>query len=263
MKKLIEWEVVKGDIYDYQLQSLKEYQGLYRNDNDNLLNIVSTRYNPIYNSKLEEVVLKLSEDTGFPVESIVEFKGGKRIIANLKASDNIIVDGYEYKDYLVVGNSHDGFSSFFVGHSSKMVRCSNQFYKLDQKYKVRHKGDVIGKIDSISGIFDTYKKLSDETYKSISLFSQVEIDNHLKDSLIKRLVKLDDEERISTRKQNIITDLYTCINKETSELGNNLLGLFNGVTYYTTHVKNNNSLFGISAKYNETAFEFCVDNYYF
>jgi hypothetical protein len=58
-------------------------------------------------------------------------------------------------------------------------------------------------------------------------------------------------------------DFQNSINIETADLGNNLFGLFNSVTHYTTHkLKNENTfgnLFGTANKINEKAYDLVLE----
>jgi hypothetical protein len=66
---------------------------------------------------------------------------------------------------------------------------------------------------------------------------------------IKPEVDLNDEKSISTRTRNNLSRFYIDLNGELSQKGDNMWGLFSGVTKYTTHSysKNDNTevkLFG-------------------
>lgn len=63
-------------------------------------------------------------------------------------------------------------------------------------------------------------------------------------------------------KNNIIANIEYSIQKECSALGDNALGLFQGITHYTTHIKNSKSKvfgnpFGSLNELNQTAYAFC------
>jgi hypothetical protein len=78
---------------------------------------------------------------------------------------------------------------------------------------------------------------------------------------------MNEEERLgtvemSTRKQNIVNDLWKSIDKETLALGDNLFGLFNGITHYATHIRQSKettfgNALGSLARINNEAFAFC------
>jgi hypothetical protein len=98
-------------------------------------------------------------------------------------------------------------------------------------------------------------------------FAQVQIDDVVKQSLVERLTRMTNEEKLGTkeisiRKENVMNNLWQSIDKECLALGDNLFGLFNGATHYTTHTKKvkepifGNCL-GSLARINNDAFEFC------
>ena len=102
-------------------------------------------------------------------------------------------------------------------------------------------------------------------------FADVKIDDSIKKSLVERLTRMNEEEKLgnelSTRKSNIIANMNYSIQRECADLGENAFGLFNGITHYTTHIKNakNNAFgnpFGSVNELNQTAFKFCNDLVY-
>jgi hypothetical protein len=65
------------------------------------------------------------------------------------------------------------------------------------------------------------------------------------------------ESDVSTRKKNQISDFEKALERETSEKGGTLWGLFNAVTYYTNHMEKSDDhhlMFGGGYKKNLTAF---------
>jgi hypothetical protein len=70
----------------------------------------------------------------------------------------------------------------------------------------------------------------------------------VKDLVIRRLFDIEKEERLdsddlSTNKKNKLSRFYIDLNGELNQKGDNLWGLFSGVTKYTTHSysKNDNT----------------------
>ena len=52
-------------------------------------------------------------------------------------------------NYMVVGNSYDGSTSFFIGTSDEYLRCTNQFSQLLKTMKVRNSKNSKSKRDDL------------------------------------------------------------------------------------------------------------------
>jgi Domain of unknown function (DUF932) len=266
MIEKLSWEVVERPLFSNNTQ-LNGYKALYRSDNQELLQVAKSTYTPTTNERFLEVVERLSEITGFPIELFDEVAGGKKVIAFLKCTDPVTVNGYKFKDWLMVGNSHDGSTGFFIGNSNMMIRCENRFTQQFQNLKVLHTRNHDLKIDSLTNSFDEYVMQRQRFYNRFSEYVDFEVVEEDKTKIVNSLVQvtpleIEQPETMSSRKQNIITDIHRSIERETIELGNNLFGLFNGITHYTSHIRRQKSLvfcnaFGTSADFNHRAFTLC------
>lgn len=260
------WDVIERPIYSNNAE-LNGYKAIFRSDNEHLLNVAKATYTPTTNSRFIEVVERLSDITDFPIRCYDEFQGGKKILAYLECTQPIQVQGFDFKDYMLIGNSHDSSTGFFIGNSSQMIRCSNRFSAMFRQLQVRHTRNHDNEIDQLLNCVDSYMKHRRQLFNKMERFANVEVDEEIKNALIARLVNMTQEEmlgqsELSSRKRNIILDIDKSILLECNALGDNLFGLFNGVTHYTTHIRSNKeevfcNALGGGAKLNDTAFEFC------
>lgn len=265
-----DWEIVEKPISSGGMV-LDNYKAIFRGgERPNLLNVAKKSYTPTPNARFGEVVSELNKITGFPIECYDEFQGGRKVLAFLKCTEPIKVAGYEFKDYMLVGNSHDSSTGFFIGNSSMMVRCQNRFSKVFRQLQVRHTSNHDAQISQLLQYFKVYMAERKALFAQMERFSAIKIDQSIKDALIKRLVRMGQEEALATdefsaRKRNLVLAMQGSINLECNELGNNLFGLLNGITHYTTHVKKMEqpkvfgNAFGSLARINEQAYEFCEE----
>ena len=127
--------------------------------------------------------------------------------------------------------------------------------------KVRHTASMMAKVDAICLQIEEVLRSEEAIFNKIERMSQVEIDPKVRKMVLQKMLNLQKEERLadlstlSTRKKNILSDLQVSITGEiygqegSMGKGENLWGLFSGITHYTTHkLKGNadeNKLFGI------------------
>lgn len=211
------WEVEERPVYANGMK-LEGYKGLFRGNTSNLLSIQKTSYSPTTNGRFIEVAERLNEITGFPIKNFYEVDGGRKTLAFLECTEPIEVAGFEFKDYLMLGNSFDGSTSFFIGNSSIMVRCSNRFSKNFRQLQVMHTKYNDGRIDSLCRMFESFMIQRKLLFKKMESFEQIKVDDTIKKALIERLLKMDSEERLgtelSTRKSNIIAQINASIELE-------------------------------------------------
>jgi hypothetical protein len=126
--------------------------------------------------------------------------------------------------------------------------------------KVRHTMNMHTRIDllcvQIEGVLQSEQKI----FKQIKRMSEVQIDQKVKDLVLTKMLNLQKEERLAdlttltNQKRNILSALEVSLNGEIlggeghTPKGDNLWGLFSGITHYTTHNlkgdANENKLFG-------------------
>lgn len=267
---LSDWKVEETPIYgtlNGKTHVLEGFKALVRSDNGNVLNVCKPSYTALSNASFIEATEKFSDVTGFPIMDICEIDGGKKALSFLKCTETVEIDGFEFKDYLMLGNSHDGSTPFFCGNSNMMIRCKNRFARAFRSLKARHSQSLEININAIQTEFANYKAHQQEYYKTLNTFKKVEVSEELKNSLRDRLAGLTQEERlgkveINTKKKNIMNTIDHSFSREMSDLGFNLYGLFGGVTHYTTHALtvrkgNEYSMFNRSEDMNLDAYSWC------
>ena len=259
------------DIQEYPVHSNGvihgNYKAIHRDDNNKLLNIVKRQYTPATNKMFVEVVEKLSSITGFPVHGYTEFGNGERLIGYLK-SENTKVAGFENSNYMIVGNSFDYSTGFFTGLTNIVLRCENQFSQITKQKSVRHNSMLAERIEEMYIHYQNFTHQEKILKTKFERWHGITIDADLKEMFVNNILNITDrmikDDEVSTVKLNQKKSLFAAINRETNEMGNNLYGMFNGVTYYTTHEKGSKNkifgnVFGHLADINNRAFAFAED----
>lgn len=236
--------------------------GLVREDTNEILGVHSNGYVPYQNDQLVDLLQRVSSLTGLEIHKGGEFGGGKKVFIQLKSNDLKI--GNDRVEGFVTGiNSFDGSTSLAFGNSNLTISCQNTFFAAYKNLeKVRHTKNMNFKIDEICRGIDTLVQEEQEMFTTIKRMSEMSYDQKTKDRVIKSLFDIDydiqlvgyrDSEELSTNTKNKLSRLYIDMNGELQEKGDNLWGLFSGVTKYTTHSlsKNDNTenkMFGTYGK---------------
>lgn len=216
--------------------------GIVREDDSTILGIHSNGYVPYQNDQMMELLFKVSQQTGLDVHKGGSFGGGRKVFVQLKSND-LTLGTDRIEGYITGINSFDGSTSLSFGPSSKTISCQNTFFGVykDLDSKVRHTKNMELKIDDICRQIEGVVQEETNVFGSIVRMSETRFDDVIKDRVIKSLfniernVDIKDVDSLSTVTQNKLSRFYIDLNGELKEKGDNIWGLFSGVTKYTTH----------------------------
>jgi len=250
----LSWEVVEKPVFDERGQTIKNYKTLVRSDNFKHLSIVTDKYTVTPNQFFLSFVFQLAKATGWKVERFGEVQEGRKILAFLKQENNNLA-GFKADKYLLIGNSHDSSSAFFIGSTSILARCENQFTQRHQKIKFFHSANQQNALQMFD--FNTFLSIEQRHEEQLKQMQNKALAPADKDNFIKHTLNIEDLSKSRNAEM-----LSASIERETSDLGKNVFGLLQGATYYTTHEKKQNkkvfgNVFGGAAQTNARAFEFC------
>ena len=223
--------------------------GIVREDDNSVLGIHSTGYSPYQNEQMMELLHKVTNRTGLKIHSGGLFNGGGKVYVQLK-SDDLTLGTDRIEGYITGINSFDGSTSLSFGPSSKTISCQNTFWGVYRglNNKVRHTKSLEIKVEEILFEINKVEEREKQMFEDIVKLSETRFDKVIEDSVIRKLFDIDkridykDEEQISGVKRNQLSKFYVDLNGELNEKGDNLWGLFSGVTKFTTHsIKGGNS----------------------
>lgn len=258
------WDVMSKPIYDHNGKVITSHKNICRDDNEDSIFVMGKRYEPLKNEELWNFAQKISEATGCNIKGHSQFKKGRVVMVQLEnTKKDIIVAGHKMKSNIIVGNSFDGTRPIFLGCSDTYIRCSNQFGRILQTMTIRHSKQQLLKMEELVKEIGKYFNEYDALIQTLNDFSNVKLDDAVRSLLVNEILDVDSTipyHDLSTRKKNQIEALESSIESEVKDLGGNLLGLFNGVTHFTTHKmksKDDYQLHGTTALRNNKALSFC------
>lgn len=250
-------------------------KAILRNDNGSLLGIVGKDYFPVSNQSLLELSKLICKAGEFELKGFDEINNGRVILAFLQNKNpNLKLNNCVMREFLIIGNSHDGTRPFYIGTGSTLIRCENQFYSTLKVFRKKHTSPLEYNEVLASQIVRLYKQKKSQVYGVFDGMEQVPVRENQIRQMIKEIERLLNRESKDSKKENSLSPsmqtLRACIDREMRELGNNAFGLFNGVTWYTSHeMRNSESVFGriggTAYQINQKAYKFCMQlkNAYF
>jgi hypothetical protein len=133
----LRWEVSKQPLL---LPSGHEtgFYGIVRSDNQHTFTTAKEGYTPYQNSELAELLIRISEKTGYDIHSGGMFNGGGKVYIQLNTGNQIQdigKDRTQVKGYITGINSHDGTTSLKWGNANITISCSNTFAMATKQLK--------------------------------------------------------------------------------------------------------------------------------
>jgi hypothetical protein len=107
--------------------------------------------------------------------------------------------------------------------------------------KVRHTKNMIVKVDEICKGLERVVEQEKVIFDNIIKLSETKLSDNNIDSVLRKLfnikpeINYNDDEQTSTNLKNKMSRFYIDLDGEMKQKGDNLWGLFSGVTKYTTH----------------------------
>jgi phage/plasmid-like protein (TIGR03299 family) len=267
----LDWKVVTEEVTTKSGIIIPGKMAIVREDTKVPLSIMADSYNPFQNHELIELLERVSNQTGMEIANSGLFGDGEKVFIQLK-SDNLRLGNDRIEGYLTGINSFDGSTSLAFGPSNVTISCTNSFYAAFRglNTKVRHTKNMGVRIEDICKSLELTLEQEKVMFKHIVELSETRIGKGNIDSVIRSLfnvskeVDLTDDEALSTVTKNKIDRFYVDLNGELKGKGDNLWGLFSGVTKYTTHSINSNGnlenkMFGVYGNRERVIFNDLVD----
>lgn len=251
------------------------YFGLINSQSNEVINTVKEGYTVSQNDEIVELVLRGMESFGsaLSVQKAGSLNGGRKVFMQLAIEGESKVGYDTIKRYVTIIDSNDGSTSLSIGIGDLTMSCSNQFAKFYAKgeAKFRHSASLTDKLRGIPQLIELALSESLKQIEVYNRFVSTPVSKALAHELVKsllgfdRLSSMNELSSKSTRSINTMDKLYSHIDREMADKGQNVWGLHSGVTSYTTHEisvpKRDNAriesvLIGGAYKMNQTSLKF-------
>jgi len=238
----LDWSVRTEGIQSVSGIEIPESVAIVREDTNKVLSIRGIGYHPYQNYDLMELLYRVSNKTGLEIHRGGFFGDGEKVFIQLK-SDDLKLGNDRIEGFLTGINSFDGSTSLAFGPTSLTISCQNTFFGAFRQMttKVRHTKNMVLRVEDICQKLEVALNDEKEIFTNIVKLSETPLDEIIRDTVTRQLFKipknvlLNDAKAISTRTRNLMDRYYIDSKGEMEQKGNNLWGLFSGVTKFTTH----------------------------
>lgn len=269
----LNWRVNSEPIQTESGLIINGYNALIREDTNDVLSVRTDSYFPYQNQELMELLFQVSNQTGLQVHKGGFFGKGEKVFIQLKSND-LRLGSDRIEGYLTGINSFDGSTSLAFGPSNLTISCQNKFFAAFKELdtKVRHTKNMVIRVDEICRSLEMVLVEEQKVFDNIVRLSETRFDDVVKDRITKHLfnikkeVDLNDVDSISGKTRNSLARFHMDLDGELRDKGDNLWGLFSGVTFYSTHSmtkdkerNTKNKMFGVYGKREKEIFADLVE----
>ena len=222
------------------------YYGLFNSKTGECINTAKEGYTVSQNSDVVEMVLTGMQKFGskLSVSKAGSINGGRRVYIQLAIEGVVKIGDDTMKQFVTVIDSNDGSTGLSVGIGDIQMHCNNQFFKFYKagNSRYRHTATITQKIKEIPMLIETALSENLRQVRTYERFLSTELSKDLAHKVVKEvmgydrvLTSLEERNKMTGRSKEMMDMLYNNIEHEFGEVGENLFGLFNGVTRYTTY----------------------------
>lgn len=252
----LNWTVREESLTTQSGIIIPKQKAIVRDDTNEVLSIHGEGYYPYQNHQLIELLDKVSQQSGLPIHRGGLFGNGEKVFIQLKSND-MKLGNDRIEGYITGINSFDGTTSLAFGPSNITISCQNTFFGAFRSMdtKVRHTKNMVMRVEDICRGLEKVIDEESKMFEDIKMLSETRMTKQNEDWVTRTLfnimkeVDMNDEEQVSSVTRNKLTRFYVDLNGELKEKGDNMWGLFSGVTKWTTHSMNKgdnseNKMFG-------------------
>ena len=265
--KNLDWEIKTEPIQVNGGISIGK-KAIIRSDNNKILGVVGENYKPVLNSTMKDLVNEISKSGEFELEGYREYYEGKVIHCFMRNTNSYLnMNGHMVHERMGISNSHDGSKRFSIFTYTAMERCGNIYADYLNVFSKKHLSNLYFDSHEVKELLRKYKSKKDSIYTSFDGMDKIKIDEGIIEKLIADVYNMLSKDSSLPKTKNwrespSMQNLLESINIEMGQLGNNLFGLFNGVTYYTSHQMRNadselSKINGTAHLINQKAYKFC------
>jgi phage/plasmid-like protein (TIGR03299 family) len=220
--------------------------GIVREDTRKTFATCKDSYVPYQNSELAELLLRISEKTGYSVHSGGQFNGGGKVYIQL-ATGNEIKDLGENRTkvqgFATGINSHDGTTALKWGSVNFTICCRNTFASAQRTLQnsAKHTNSIHNRVEESIRTINGIAKVEQTIFEQFIRLATIPATKENIATIVNNATGVNlnasasERENYSTYSLNRAGELTDSISQEMRSKGATLWGLFSGVTHYTSH----------------------------
>jgi hypothetical protein len=234
----LDWEVRMEDLVAQPSNLETPCAGIFRNDTDTYLGVVSKRYTIYQNKELVDTIMEAAKHFDLEIKKGGYLFDGERVYLQLELPD-VYVGNSQVKRYITALNSHNGNGSLCFGATNEILNItpsgveSTRFFKIFKGLdKFRHSKNVHKTVEqAIRGMFASITSENKETLL-MQKMAKLKVEDEVLREIMYKCYSVDINKTIAempTRTQNRVKAISDVLEGEVNKQDGSLWGLFQGV----------------------------------
>jgi len=257
-KAKLNWTVSKRPVFslsnigDNYIGTSKHF-AIARDDNDHILGIVGTDYQPIQNSELAYMCERI-QGTDVVVETAGSLNGGERVWIQMRGNPfGVGPKSDENIPYCVLTNGHNGMHPLDALPTTYRVICQNtlnmalgQARKNKMMISIKHSGNVQSRIESLYNAIAEFRDRTQKFHSKADTLAHRSVNVEFVQKFWTEIYAnmfgdvwenptCQDDERDNLKASSVLTKWSNTFDLESKESGANLWTAVNAVTHWLDH----------------------------
>lgn len=239
----LDWEVKKVPLtYEHDNKpNISPYYGLVRNDNGAILGNCTKDYHIGQNKDIVQSLVAIADGHNFEISRGGAINKGSKVYLQLELPGLVDIGPDKVTRYITALSRHDGRGALAFSLTNQVMSCQNMFNKIMRgaEYKIRHTASMQERLLEMQKAISILINGDQALTEQFRTWAHTDITKDLANEMVNYLLNTDKlaDEEMSTKKLKHINEMRTVIKSEMNTKGENLWGLFNGVTYFANHLK--------------------------
>jgi phage/plasmid-like protein (TIGR03299 family) len=276
-KSGLNWDVELTPLVTADTQAPVAHKAVRRVSDGRVLGVVGPRFCVLQNRDAFQWFQPFLDAREAALHTAGSLRGGSRVwvLAKIERSPLVIAAGDEVEKFVLLSHGHDGSLAVRVGFTPIRVVCANSLalahrHDASKLIRLKHTRDVLENLTNVREVMDLANQEFEATAEQYRLLARRDINQADLRKYVRRVLKVDDREEISTRTANQIEQIIRLF--ETGR-GNDLASIrgtywaaYNGVSEWLGYERGRSpqsrldSLwFGDSAVANRRALEIALE----
>ena len=273
----LDWTVELVPLVTADTQAKVESKAVRRTSDSKVLGVVGPRYAPLQNKDAFAWFTPFLDAREAALHTAGSLKGGSRVwvLAKLNRDPLVIAEGDEVEKFVLLSHGHDGSLAVRAGFTPIRVVCQNTLSMAhgsdaSKLIRIKHTRDVLENLANVREVMDLANQQFEATAEQYRRLARKSVNQADLRRYVKRVLKIEDEQDISTRSKNIVEEIVRLAEagrgNDLASVRGTLWTAYNGLAEWLTYNRGRsgdnrlNSLwFGDSAITNRHALTVALD----
>lgn len=273
----LDWTVELVPLVTHDTQVKVDHRAVRRTSDSRVLGVVGPRYAPLQNKDAFAWFQPFLDAKEAALHTAGSLRGGSRVwvLAKLNRDPLVIAEGDEVEKFVLLSHGHDGSLAVRAGFTPIRVVCANTLAMAhgsdaSKLIRIKHTRDVLENLANVREIMDLANQQFEATAEQYRRLARKSVNQADLRKYVKRVLKIEDEQDISTRSKNIVEEIVRLAEvgrgNDLASVRGTLWTAYNGVSEYLTYNRGRsgdnrlNSLwFGDSALTNRHALDVALE----